>query len=114
MGIIAAMKSPILSCAIVLTLALGALKAVYADSATWSTNPTNGDWNNAANWTPPTVPNGPSDVATFGASNQTEVSLSAPVSVGQITFDTDLKYNITCPAGTSLTFTGFGIRRIDA
>ena len=60
---LAAMKFPILSCAIVLTLALGALNALYADSATWSTNPTNGDWNNPANWTPHTVPNGPSDVA---------------------------------------------------
>ena len=60
------------------------------------------------------MPNGPSDIATFGTSNQTEISLSAPVTVAQITFDTDVKYNITCRAGTSLTFTGFGIRRIDA
>ena len=107
------MKSPILSCAIVLTLALGALNAVYAGSATWSTNPTNGDWNNPANWIPPTVPNGPSDVAKFSTSSQTEISLSAPVTVAQITFNTDVSsYNITCAAGTSLTFTGFGIHRI--
>jgi len=107
------MKSPILSCAIVLTLALCALNAVYAASSNWSANPTNGDWNNPANWTPHTVPNGPSDVARFGTSSQTEISLSAPVTVAQITFDTDVSsYNITCSAGTSLTFTGFGIKRI--
>jgi autotransporter-associated beta strand protein len=94
------------------------LGTVRGDSATWSTNPANGDWNNPANWTPPTVPNGPSDIATFGplpsTSNRAEISLSAPVTVAQITFDTHIKYNITCPAGTSLTFTGFGIRKIDA
>ena len=30
------------------------------------TNPSSGDWNTAANWTPTTVPNGPSDIAMFG------------------------------------------------
>jgi len=69
MGTIAAMKSPILSCAMVLTLSLGALCAVYADSATWNANPVDNDWNNPANWTPNTVPNGPNDIATFGVSN---------------------------------------------
>ena len=77
MGTIGAMKSRILSCAMVLTLSVGALQVVYADSATWSMNPTTGDWNVAANWTPATVPNGVSDIATFGMSNTTHVSLSA-------------------------------------
>ena len=99
---------------ILLNLTLAFALDTQAGSATWNLNPINGDWNTAANWTPPTVPNGASDVATFGTSNQTEISLSAPVTVAQITFDTDVKYNITCRAGTSLTFTGFGIRRIDA
>ena len=62
------MKSPILSCAMVLTFS-GALNAVYADSATWSLNPISKDWNTAANWMPPTVPNGSADTATFGVSN---------------------------------------------
>ena len=47
----------------------GALNAVYADSATWSLNPISKDWNTAANWMPPTVPNGSADTATFGVSN---------------------------------------------
>jgi len=43
------MKSPILSCAMVVTFSLGALNAVNADSATWSMNPISSDWNTAAN-----------------------------------------------------------------
>jgi autotransporter-associated beta strand protein len=81
------MKTPILSCAMVLTLSLGALKAVYADSATWSLNPTSGDWNTAANWTPPTVPEHAHDVATFGVSNQTSVLVTETVELDKIVFD---------------------------
>ena len=93
---IAAMKFPILSCAIVLTLALCALNAVYADSATWSTNPTNGDWNNPANWTPATVPNGPNDIATFGVSSITGISINASIEVNSIIFS---------PGGSAFTIT---------
>jgi hypothetical protein len=64
------------------------LSAVYAGSATWNLNPTSGEWNTAANWTPATVPDGPSDVATFGLSNQTSVVLNANVELDQIVFDT--------------------------
>ena len=38
-------------------------------SATWNSNPINNLWNTAQNWTPATVPNGETDVATFGVSN---------------------------------------------
>ena len=48
----------------------------YADSATWNLNPISGDWNTPANWTPNTVPNGPNDIATFGLSNQTDITVS--------------------------------------
>ena len=81
------MKSFILSCAMVLTLSLGAQRAAYADSATWSMNPTSGDWNTATNWTPNTVPNGPSDMATFGVSNTADVFLSASTEVDGITYN---------------------------
>lgn len=71
------MKSAILSCAMALTLSLGTLSAVYADSAMWDLNPpVYGNWLIASNWTPDTVPNGSSDVATFGVSNTTSVSLA--------------------------------------
>jgi hypothetical protein len=69
----------------------------YAGSAEWNLNPTSGDWNTAANWTPMTVPNGPADVATFGASNSTAISLSANTIVNGITFT---------PAASNYTITG--------
>ncbi len=46
-----------------------------AGSATWSSNPASTDWSVASNWTPATVPNGSSDVATFGNSTVTQVDL---------------------------------------
>jgi autotransporter-associated beta strand protein len=44
-------------------------------------NPVTNRWNKAANWTPATVPNGPADVATFGASDVVGVLLTAPTGV---------------------------------
>ena len=109
---IAAMKSPILSCSIVLTLSLAALNAVYADSATWSMDPINSDWNRAANWTPNTVPNGPADVATFSLSDTTGVTLSADsTEVAEIVFDSAAtsSFNITVGAGKTFTISGAGV-----
>ena len=59
--------------AVAALLSLAGERQSLAGSATWATNPTSGDWNTAANWTPQTVPNGISDIATFGASNVTDV-----------------------------------------
>ncbi len=50
----------------------------YAISAQWDLDPISGHWDTADNWTPNGVPNGPGDVATFGLSNTTNVSLSGP------------------------------------
>src|SRR5262245_16785285 len=47
-----------------------------AGSATWATNPTSGDWNTPDNWTPQTVPNAASDIATFGNSNVSALSIT--------------------------------------
>ncbi|HEY1768974.1 MAG TPA: autotransporter-associated beta strand repeat-containing protein [Chthoniobacterales bacterium] len=55
-------------------LFLAAQRPSLADSASWATKPTNGDWNTAANWRPQTVPNSETDIATFGASNVTNVT----------------------------------------
>ena len=54
-------------------LFLAAQRQTFAGSATWSNNPSSGDWNDAANWNPNTIPNGTSDIATFGASDLTDV-----------------------------------------
>ncbi len=60
------------------TTALGlslSLAAAQAGSATWNLNPVSGNWRNAGNWTPATVPNSLTDVATFGVSNTTDIEL---------------------------------------
>src|SRR5438093_10763619 len=62
------------------------IQSLHAGSAAWNLNPTSGDWNTAANWTPATVPNGPSDTATFAVSNTTDVSLSTDTEVNGIVF----------------------------
>ena len=67
-------------------LFLAAQRPSLAGSATWNQNPTSGDWNTAANWTPATVPNGSADTATFSLSNTTDVSISANTQVNGITF----------------------------
>src|ERR1700730_2735158 len=83
----------------------------YADSAQWNLNPTSGDWNTAANWTPMTVPNGPADVATFALSNTTNVSISANTEVNGIIFTPAATnhYSITVPPSLTLTLSGTGI-----
>jgi autotransporter-associated beta strand protein len=79
------MKTPILA-AIRCSLMFLVPSVTYAISAQWDLDPISGDWNTAANWTPVAVPNGPADVATFGLSNTTNVSISADTEVNGITF----------------------------
>jgi len=71
--------------------------AAFAGSATWNLNPISNDWNTASNWIPATVPNSRTDVATFGASNTTEVSTaSLTIEVANIIFNPDASaYTIT-------------------
>ncbi len=103
------MKSLLVSCAIIATLLL-AVSAVYADSATWNVHPVDGDWSNPANWTPATVPNGPSDTATFASSGVTDVSISALVQLDGIVFDVGADaFTITNIPRVVLTIRGAGI-----
>jgi len=83
----------------------------YAISAQWELDPISGDWNTAANWTPMGVPNGPADIATFGLSNTTDVSISANTEVNGITFTAAATnpYTITASPGLTLTISGTGI-----
>lgn len=60
------------------------IQTLYAASATWSQSPVNGDWNEPNNWMPATVPNGPTDVATFGTSNLTNVQILSNIYDGEI------------------------------
>jgi autotransporter-associated beta strand protein len=81
-----------------------------AGSATWDQNPTSGDWNTAVNWTPQTVPNSETDVATFGASNVTNLSITnASVSLDSAVFNSGApSYTLTVQI-YNLLFYGGGI-----
>jgi autotransporter-associated beta strand protein len=83
----------------------------YAISAQWDLDPISGDWNTAANWTPNGVPNGPADIATFGLSNTTGVSISANTEVNSIVFTPAATnpYTITADHGLTLIISGVGI-----
>src|SRR5438874_13790509 len=110
MGTIAAMKSPTVSCAMILAFLLCALGAVYADSATWNLHPISNDWNTAENWTPNTVPNGPDDVATFGLSHHTGVFVSTDMEVNEVIFNAGASpFNINAAVDEELTISGIGI-----
>ncbi len=88
---------PLLSALILLSgliLALGA-QSVQADDATWNLTPASGDWNTATNWTPNTVPTD-SDIATFKASNITDIPLSKDSGILEMVFN---------PGANSFTFT---------
>jgi autotransporter-associated beta strand protein len=58
-------------------LAAAGVKSLHADDATWKVNPVSNDWNTAQNWTPETIPNSRTAVATFGASNTSTVLCQA-------------------------------------
>lgn len=82
----------------------------FAGSATWNLSPTSGDWNNAANWTPATVPNGPSDTATFNLSNTTNVFLSAVTEANGVVFGSDAgPFTISVNPTTILTIDSGGV-----
>jgi autotransporter-associated beta strand protein len=85
-----------------------------AGSATWDLNPTSNDWSTALNWTPDTVPNGPSDTATFDVSNTTSISLASNTEVNGITFDSAASpFTITVNGqgtlNSTLTISGTGL-----
>ncbi len=79
-------------------LFLAAQRPSLAGSATWNQNPSTGDWNTAANWTPQTVPNSITDIATFNASNVTDVTVDfgSNIDVDSVVFDNGASaYTIT-------------------
>jgi autotransporter-associated beta strand protein len=86
-----------------------AQRPALAGSATWARNPTTGDWNTAANWRPQTVPNSTTDIATFGASNVTDViNSNVIVNLDSLIFSSSAsQYTIT--AMDNIAFYGTGI-----
>lgn len=84
--------------------------SIWAGSATWVTSPLSGDWNTALNWSPSTIPNGPSDTATFATSSTTSISLSGSTEVNGIVFDVGASaYTITNPGDLVVTISGVGV-----
>ena len=83
----------------------------YAISAQWDLDPISGDWNTVDNWTPNGVPNGSADIARFGLSHTTDVSISADTEVNSIRFTAAATnpYRITVNPGVTLTLSGTGI-----
>ncbi|HEY3602722.1 MAG TPA: hypothetical protein VGK72_12260, partial [Chthoniobacterales bacterium] len=91
-------------------LSLAAQRHSLAGSATWSQNPTSGDWYTASNWTPNTIPSGILDVASFSTSNVTQVSVSARTEISGISFGPGAdSYTITAEPGDPLILGGSGI-----
>jgi len=82
-----------------------------AGSATWSSNPISGDWNTAENWMPNTVPNSPTDVATFETSAVTDVSIvGVKDDVGSVVFNPgadSFSLNVSGVFGQSLGYLNF-------
>jgi hypothetical protein len=67
-------------------LLLSITSSTFAGSATWLAKPPTRNWNHTANWTPATIPNGTSDIATFATSNTTSISISANTEVNAVVF----------------------------
>src|SRR5581483_2394893 len=82
----------------------------FAGSATWRINPSSNDWYTATNWRPQTVPDAHEDVATFGASRITNITLADRVTVDSIVFSPGAdSYTITANPLTLLYVWGVGV-----
>src|SRR5690349_8638017 len=86
------------------------LESAHAGSATWSVAPSGNDWNTASNWTPATVPNSPTDTATFAASSIMSLTTSANTEVNGIIFDPGASaFSISPDPAFPFTISGTGI-----
>ncbi len=103
-GGLVAFTTAILSSALLLIC----IATSHASSATWNASPANADWNNPANWTPMTVPNGPNDTAIFQTTSQAGISISANTEVNGIVFSPSTQV-FTITNGPSLVFTISGV-----
>ncbi len=104
-------RHPLTVAILLLTLVSAfASSSASAGSATWQLVPATGEWNNAVNWSPATVPNGSGDIATFASSNFTDIFCSADTEVNSIVFDPAASaFTITPNPGTTLTISGAGV-----
>ena len=61
------------------------------------------------NWDPNTIPNGPSDIATFDASSTTLISISRQTTVDRVVFASGASAFTIKGTGMNLTFSGAGV-----
>ena len=91
-------------------VSLLSLSTALGDSATWRVDPLNGDWNLADNWTPATVPDGPTNAARFQASDITQISVNSQIEVDRVVFDSGAgAYSFTIEHFQWLILNGKGI-----
>ena len=88
---------------LLLGLAVILCSHAHAGSATWNANPTTNLWNTPNNWTPATVPNGETDIATFSISNITDVMLGGATNLQDR--ETDLAAIVFSPGPSAYTLT---------
>ena len=96
-------------------LAIALCPETNAGSATWNLNPTDNLWNTAENWTPATVPNSESDVATFSVSNISDITdegatdiHDADTNLSGIVFTSDASaYTLRTTPNSSTTYSRF-------
>jgi len=72
---------------LLILLSLILVLKTQAGSATWSASPIDGVWTEPGNWMPATVPNSPTDIATFATSTITKVTVPIDVEVDSIIFN---------------------------
>ncbi|PYL71351.1 MAG: hypothetical protein DMF26_19480, partial [Verrucomicrobia bacterium] len=94
---------------VVLLFLLPAASISFAGSATWKAAPGTGDWNTATNWMPATVPNSPTDTATFATSSITGLSLSSLIQVNSIVFNAGASAFTITDNAFAFTLSGVGI-----
>jgi autotransporter-associated beta strand protein len=83
------------STAAILTLLLSTASSSFAGSATWNASAANDEWFNVSNWVQRTIPNSPSDTATFASSNRTSIDIFA--------FDMELNGIVFNPGASAFT-----------
>jgi len=96
--------------AFMLCLTASLIRDAQAGSATWNANPTSNEWNTSANWTPATVPNSATDIASFDSSNTMDLAISHNTECNSIMFNADASAFTFAPIpGKVLTISGGGV-----
>jgi autotransporter-associated beta strand protein len=93
----------------ILLLFFAGVCSSFAGSATWLTNPANGDFNAANNWTAGGPPNGSADSATFATSNTRNLTITGATQLNGIVFNPGASAFTITNLTPTLTISGVGI-----